>query len=331
MKKLMINLLLVIFLVVSFFFGVYAAESTTLVIGLSQPKGGGFQGDMIQVFADELEQLTDGKVKVKAHYGGSLSSNERELAEMAQAGTIDIAIGATTYILGWAPSAKVFDLPFTFDNAEHFKRATQGELGEYLSEQMLDDGVVLLGFLLPGFRNIFNNVRPINKVEDMKGLKIRSMQSPVYVDMFKLLGMLPTPMPASELFSALQTGVVDAGENDPASVVSWGWIDVIKYYTLDQHTLSANVMVMNKSKFDSFSPDIQKAIKEAALKSMNYQLDYIVKAWDSSMEKIIAKGVKVNELPPEEIAKIREIVAPIVDQYRDEIGSNVLEMVENTR
>jgi len=330
MKKLMINLLLVVFLVISFFFGVYAAESTTLVIGVSQPKGGGFQGDMIQVFVDELEQLTNGNVEGKAHYG-SLTTNERELAEMAQAGTIDIAVGATTYILGWTPSAKVFDLPFMFDDAEHFKRATQGELGEYLSEQMSDDGVVLLGFLLPGFRSIFNNKRPINKVEDMKGLKIRCMESPVYVDLFKLLGMLPTPMPSSELFSSLQTGVVDAGENDPASVVSWGWIDVIKYYSLDKHTLSAMDMVMNKAKFDSFSTDIQKAIKAAARSAMNYQLDYITKAWDTSLEMIKAKGVQVNELPSEEIAKIRKIVAPIIDQYRDEIGSNVLDMVENTR
>ena len=331
MKKLTIYLLLVVFLIVLFSFGVYASgEPVTLIIGSSQPKGGGYQGDMWEVFADELERLTDGALKVKVHYG-SLTTNERELAEMAQAGTIDIGLPCTTYILGWAPSAKVFDLPFMFDDAEHFKRATQGELGEYLSEQMSDDGVVLLGFLLPGFRSIFNNKRPINKVEDMKGLKIRCMESAVYVDLFKLLGMLPTPMPSSELFSSLQTGVVDAGENDPASVVSWGWIDVIKYYSLDKHTLSAMAMVMNKAKFDSFSTDIQKAIKAAARSAMNYQLDYITKAWDTSLEMIKAKGVQVNELPSEEIAKIRKIVAPIIDQYRDEIGSNVLDMVNNAR
>ena len=186
MKKLTIYLLLVVFLIVLFSFGVYASgEPVTLIIGVTQPKGGGFQGDMVQVFADELERLTDGALKVKAHYGGSLSSNERELAEMAQAGAIDISIGATTYMLGWAPSAKVFDLPFMFDDVDHFKRTTQGELGEYLSEQMLDDGVVLLGFLLPGFRSIFNNKRPIKTVEDMRGLKIRCMESPVYVDLFK--------------------------------------------------------------------------------------------------------------------------------------------------
>jgi TRAP-type transport system periplasmic protein len=330
MKKLMISLLSVVFLLTAVCFAANAATET-LVIGVSQPKGGGFQGDMVQVFADELEALTDGKVTVKAHYGGALSSNERELAEMAQAGTADIAVGATTYILGWAPSAKVFDLPFTFDDVWHFKRATQGELGEYLSRQMEDDGIVCLGYLLPGFRSIFNNKRPINKVEDMQGLKIRCMESPVYVDMFKLLGMVPTPLPSSELFSALQTGVVDAGENDPASVVSWGWIDVIKYYSLNRHTLSCNVMLMNKPRFDSFPTEIQEAIKNAALKSMNYQLDYIVKAWDDSLEKIEAKGVEVNELPPEEIDKLREIVAPIVDQYRDEIGPEVLEMVENAK
>ena len=98
-------------------------------------------------------------------------------------------------------------------------------------------------------------------------MKIRSMQSPVYIDMFKNMGMLPTALPASELYTSLQTGVVDAGENDAASVVSWGWVDVIKYYSLDEHSLTACVLLLNKKRFDSFSPEIQKAIREAGKKA----------------------------------------------------------------
>jgi TRAP-type C4-dicarboxylate transport system substrate-binding protein len=158
-------------------------------------------------------------------------------------------------------------------------------------------------------------------------MKIRSMQSPVYLDTFKAMGMLPTPMPSSELYTSLQTGVVDAGENDPASVVSWGWIDVIKYYSLDEHSLTACVLVMNKKRFDSFSPDIQKAIREAGKKAENYQLDYIEKAWADSLKKIEAKGVKVNRVKDKK--EFQDAVKHIIAKYEPEIGHNLVQMVRD--
>ena len=157
------------------------------------------------------------------------------------------------------------------------------------------------------------------------------MESPVYIEMFKRLGMLPTPMPSSELYTALQTGVVDAGENDPASVVSWGWIDVIKYYMLDKHTLSSNVLVMNKAKFDSFDPEIQNAILKAAERAVRYQFEYIQGAWEDSMKKIRDKGITVVELNETELDKFRNSVAPIVDKYEKEIGKNLVQMVKDAR
>lgn len=309
------------------FAGTIQAGEVTLRLGTSQPPKGGFLGETPKVFADEVEKLTKGQVKVKVFYSGALSSNERELMEMTQSGATDFGIGATTYILGWAPSFKVFDLPYLFEGVQHFKKVVQGPVGQKLASQVEDDGVLLLTYILPGIRSIFNNVRPINTLEDVKGLKIRSMQSPVYLDMFKAMGMLPTPMPSSELYTSLQTGVVDAGENDPASVVSWGWIDVIKYYSLNEHSISCNVMVMNKKRFDSFSPDIQKAIREAGKKAENYQLDYIEKAWADSLKKIEAKGVKVNRIKDKK--PFQDAVKHIIAQYEKEIGPDIIQMVRD--
>jgi tripartite ATP-independent transporter DctP family solute receptor len=307
--------------------GVAQAGEVVLKLGTSQPPKGGFLGETPKVFADALEQATKGQVKVKVFYSGSLSSNERELLEMAQSGATDFGIGATTYVLGWAPSFKVFDLPYLFEGVEHFKKVVQGPVGERLAKQVEPHGVVLLTYILPGVRSIFNNVRPINGLEEAKGLKIRSMQSPVYVDMFKAMGMLPTAMPASELYTSLQTGVVDAAENDPASVVSWGWVDVIKYYSLDEHSISCNVMVMNKKRFDSFPPDIQKAIREAGKKAENYQLDYIQKATAENLEKIKAKGVKVNVITNKK--PFQDSVSHIIAQYEKEIGPDIIQMVRD--
>jgi tripartite ATP-independent transporter DctP family solute receptor len=303
------------------------AGEITLKIAPSQPPKGGYLGGMEKVFADELEQLTKGQVKSKIFHSGSLSSNEAELAQMAQSGAVDASIAATTYILGWAPSMKVFDLPYLFEGAGHFKRVVQGPVGERLAKQVEDDGVVLISYILPGVRSIFNTKRPVNTLEDAKGMKIRSMQSPVYVEMFKSFGMLPTPMPSSELYTSLQTGVVDAGENDPASVVSWGWVDVIKYYSLDEHSLTACVLLVNKKRFDGFPADVQKAIREAGKKAENYQLDYIEKAAAENLEKIKAKGVKVNVIADKK--PFQEAVKHVIAQYEKEIGADLLQMVRD--
>ena len=303
------------------------AGEITLKLAHSQPPKGGYMGEAPQIFADTLEQSTKGQVKVKIFHSGSLSGNERELAEMAQSGAVDIAIPATTYILGWAPSMKVFDLPYLFEGAQHFKKVVQGPVGEKLAKEVEDDGLVLLGYLLPGVRSIFNNTRPITTIEDAKGLKIRSMQSPVYIEMFKSMGMLPTPLPSSELYTSLQLGVVDAGENDPASVVSWGWIDVIKYYSLDEHSISAMAVLMNKKRFDSFPPDIQKAIREAAKKAENYQIDYIEKAAAENLKKIEAKGVKVNRIQNKK--PFQDSVKHIIAQYEKEIGPDLVQAVRD--
>jgi tripartite ATP-independent transporter DctP family solute receptor len=231
-------------------------------------------------------------------------------------------------VIGWAPSFKIFDLPYLFKDVDHFSNVVFGEVGKVLADECADDGVVLLGQIVPGFRSIFTAKKPIYCMEDLKGLKIRCMESPVYIELFKLLGMLPTPMPSSELFTALQTGVVDAGENDPASVVSWGWIDVIKYYMLDNHTLSSNVLIMNKKRFDSLEPQLQQAITKAAERAVKYQFDYIRGAWEDSLQKIRAKGITVIELDESELNKFRERTRPIVDQYDKIIGKGLVDMVK---
>ncbi len=307
--------------------GTGQADDITLRIATSQPPKGGYLGGMEKVFADELEKLTKGQVKSKIFHSGALSSNERELAEMAQSGAVDVSIAATTYVLGWAPSMKVFDLPYLFEGVKHFKKVVQGDIGRVLAKQVEDDGVVLLAYILPGVRSIFNTKRPIETLDDVKGLKIRSMQSPVYVDMFKSMGMLPTPMPSSELYTSLQTGVVDAGENDPASVVSWGWVDVIKYYSLNEHSIAVCIMVMNKKKLESFSPEIQKAVREAGKKAENYQLDYIEKAWDESLKKIEAKGVKINRVKDKR--PFQDAVKHIVAKFEPEIGKDLIQQVRD--
>ncbi len=303
-----------------------ALAAVTLRLGTSQPPEGGFYGDTWAQFARFVEEETKGEVQVKVYYSGALTSNERELAAMVQSGAIDLAGVAHTYILGWAPSMKIFDLPFLFTDHAHVRRVFDSPVGEFLRNETLDDGVVTLALMSAGFRSIFNNVRPIYTVEDVRGMKIRSMESPVYLAFFRALNMLPTPMPSSELYTSLQLGVVDAGENDPASVISWGWVDVIKYYSLTNHTYCPQVFLMNKARLDSFSPEVKEGILRAARRAAEYQLDYVEKAWDDSLKQISDKGVKINTL--DDIKPFQAAVEDIYAEYDPVIGNNLIAKVQ---
>ncbi|MDR1933372.1 MAG: TRAP transporter substrate-binding protein [Spirochaetales bacterium] len=293
----------------------------------SQPPTGGYLGDSPQKFGEYLAEASKGAIKLTVHHSGSLSANERELFEMAQAGTVDFATGGTPYVIGWSPSLKVMDLPYLFEDVEHIRKVTQGPVAKIINEECNKNGVEILGYVLCGFRSIFTAKTQVKTLEDLKGMKIRCQESPVYIEMFRALGMLPTPMPASELYTSLQTGVVDAGENDPASVVSWGWVDVIKCYMLDKHSVTCNLVAMNKPKLDALPPDLQKAVHDSAKKMIDYQFAYIEGAWAESLDMIRAKGVTVVELAS--LKPFQDKVSFLADQYDKELGKNLVQMVRD--
>ena len=297
----------------------------------SQPPQGGFKGEMAMRFARYVEEETGGAITVHVHHSGALSTHERELLEMAQAGTVDFAMGTTTAVLGWSPSMRLFDLPFLFESVEHFRDVTRGPVGQMMEDDFAQHGVVLLGQILPGFRSVFTTRRPARNLEDLRGQRIRVMESPIFLTLFSNLDMLPTPMSSSELFTALQTGVVDAGENDPASVVSWGWVDIIGYYLLTQHTISSNLLVMNQAAFNRQTPEVQAGIRRAAARAIDYQLEFIQQAWADSMQIIRDRGVVITELTPADLRTLQERTAHLVERYEAEIGRGMVQMVRDAR
>ena len=295
--------------------------------GTSQPPTGGYLGDSPQKFGEYMAEASKGAIKLTVHHSGSLSANERELFEMAQSGSIDFATGGTPYVIGWSPSLKVMDLPYLFEDVEHIRKVTQGPVARIINEECNKNGIEILGYVLCGFRSIFTANKQVRTLEDLRGLKIRCQESPVYIEMFRALGMLPTPMPASELYTSLQTGVVDAGENDPASVVSWGWVDVIKCYMLDKHSVTCNLVAMNKPKLDALSADLRKVVQDSARKMIEYQFAYIEGAWANSLNIIKSKGVTVVDLPS--LKPFQDKVDFLADQYDKELGKNLVQMVRD--
>jgi len=331
MKKAFVIVLLVSLIGIPLFAGGRgdAGGPIRMTFASSQPPSGGFKGEMALRFARYVEEETGGTITVHVHHSGSLSTHERELLEMAQAGSVDFAMGTTTAVLGWSPSMRVFDLPFMFESVEHFRDVTRGQVGQIMEDDFAQHGVLLLGQILPGFRSVFTTRNPARNLEDLRGLRIRVMESPIFISLFSSIDMLPTPMPSSELFTALQTGVVDAGENDPASVVSWGWVDIIGYYLLTQHTISSNVLVMNQARFNSLTPEQQQGIRRAAVRAIDYQLEYIQQAWQDSLQIIRDRGVTITDLTPDQLRFLQEVTAPLVAQYEVEIGRGMVQMVRD--
>jgi tripartite ATP-independent transporter DctP family solute receptor len=279
-------------------------------------------GPSATLFADNVRKYTNGQVDVQVFHSGQLGSNERELVESVRIGVLDMAIVASAPVTAFSPSLTLVDLPFLFEDHAHAIRVLDGPIGDKMKQDLAPKGMVLLEFWSAGIRNVFNTVKPIRTPDDLKGMKVRVMQTPVYLDTFKALGSLPVAMSPSELYSALQMGVVGAGENDPASVMTWKWVEVIKYYSLTQHAYCPMVVLMSGKLFQSFPKEIQAAIQKAGKDGSAHQRPYVEGLWDRAMKRIEEKGVKVNKV--DDINAFRERMKPVYEKYDKELGGNLI-------
>jgi len=313
---------------------IYAAISSTLLpqvdaagpivlkLAHAHPATDSIFGPASTTFAESVKRLTNGAIDIQVFHGGSLTADERDMTESVKLGALDMAVVASPQLIPYAPAAKVFDLPFIFGDHAKAIKVLDGEVGQAVRDDLDSKGILVLEYWSCGIRSVFNNVKPIRTPDDLKGMKIRVMPTPVYIDTFKALGALPVAMGSSELYLALQMGVVDAGENDPASVVDWKWIEVIKYYSLTQHGFCPCPLIMNSKTFHALPTDLQQAIRKAGKESSAFQRPYVEGLWDRAMKRIEAKGVKINKV--ESAAAFQEKVKGVYDKYDKEIGNNLV-------
>ncbi len=299
-----------------------AAAPVVLKLAHAHPATDSIFGPPSTIFAESVKKLTNGAIDVQVFHGGSLTSDEREMTESVKLGSLDLAVVASPQLIPYAPVAKVFDLPFIFPDHARAIKALDGEVGQAVREDLDPKGILVLDYWSCGFRSVFNNVRPVRMPDDLKGMKIRVMPTPVYIDTFKALGALPVAMGSSELYLALQMGVVDAGENDPASVIDWKWVEVIKNYSLTQHGFCPCPLIMNSQRFHALPADLQQAIQRASKEALAFQRPYVEGLWDRAMKRIEAKGVKIN--PVESAAAFQGKVKEVYDKYDKEIGKNLV-------
>ena len=302
-----------------------AAAQTTMRINISIAQNS-HQGIAIDTFAKEVEARTSGRYKVQPFYSGSLGG-ERESIEAVQLGTQELTFSSSGPVPNFVPEAKILDIPFLFRDKAHARAVLDGPIGQEMLAKFDSKGFKALAWGENGIRNMTNNKRAINAPEDLKGLKIRTMENPVHVAAYKGLGIVTTPMAMPEVFTALQQGTVDGQEN-PLSVIMAAKLDQVqKHLTLTGHVYSPGIFLMNKATFDKLSAADKQAFLDAAKAG--------VKANRARVDEDDAKGVAylrekgMNVVETVDKAKFQAVLAPVYADFEKQFGKVNIDKIRN--
>jgi len=239
-----------------------AMAQTTMKISISTAQNS-HQGIAIDTFAKEVEKRTSGRYKVQTFYNGALGG-ERESIEAVQLGTQELAFSSSGPIPNFVPETKILDVPFLFRDKAHARAVLDGPIGQDLLAKFDAKGFKALAWAENGFRHMTNSKRDIKAPEDLKGLKMRTMENPVHIAAYKNFGIITTPMAFPEVFTALQQGTVDGQENPLSVIISAKFDQVQKHLSLTGHVYSPAIFVMNKASFDKLSAADKQAFVDAA-------------------------------------------------------------------
>ena len=266
----------------------------------------------VQHMGTELAKATDNKLCIEVFHSAQLGQ-EKDTIEQTQFGVIDlnrVSLGPFNNII---EETKIPSLPYIFRSVEHMHNVMDGPIGEEILAAFEAHDLVGLAFYDGGSRSFYNKERPITKMADLEGLKFRVMQSDLFVDMVSAVGANATPMPYGEVYSSIQTGVIDGAENNWPSFESSGHFEVAGYYTLDQHLIVPEVLVMSKASYDKLSADEQMAVKAAAKASVPVMRELWVEREKASEAKVRAAGVEI--ITDIDKTPFIEAMVPVYEKY----------------
>lgn len=282
------------------------------------------QGVGAKVFVDEIAKNTDNKIKIRIFPNGTLGG-EQQVASAMQGGTIEVSMMSPAQIVGTVPEFVVLDFPFSFKNEAQADAVLDGPFGQKLMDYMPEKGWVGLAYMEQGYRSISNNKLPITKLEDIKGLKIRTILNPLYIDMLNELGANAVPMPMPELYTAMETRTVDGQENPETSVDANKFYEVQKYFSGTRHIYNPQMLMVSKKLWDSLSADEKKIFQDAAIVARDAQRKSARDMTEKSRKTLTDNGMLLNELAPEEIERMRVKVQPVTEKYASKLDPQLLE------
>lgn len=259
-----------------------------------------------------LSARTDGRLGIKIYAGGQLGS-EQDTLEITVFGGLDLNRVNLAPLNSIEPLTSIPALPFLFQSNDHMRRALDGPIGDEILASLEPHGLIGLCFYDSGDRNFYNTRRPIRTPADMRGLKIRVPSSDLYVSMIRALGADATPMSIAEVYQALVQGVIDGAENNWPSYESGRHFEAAKYYSLTQHVIAPEVLVMSKSRWDKLDEADRALVRQMAKESVPYMRTLWDQRVEDSRARLMASGIEVNEI--EDKAAFAAAMRPVWDRY----------------
>jgi len=273
----------------------------------------------IQKFAELVAQKSNKRIEAKT-YGNATLGGDVAVISSLRGGTVDMTVVIPSLVASMIKEYVLLDLPFLFGNYAEVDAVLDGPVGKRLLEMLPDKGLIGLGYWDHGFRIVTNSKRPITKVEDFSGLKIRVPQSSIFIDTFTALGSNAVPMPIPELYGALEAKAVDGQENPYAAVEAIKFNEVQKYASATNHAYNPLVVIFSKQKWDKLSPADRKIIQDAANEAGAYERKVSREANDKAAESLKTKGMLINTVAPAEVTRMRDKVKAVNDKYVKEGG-----------
>ncbi len=319
MKRLMLKSLVAAVAVASFgLAGAQEIREHTIKFGANAAEGHPAVAGM-RKFAELVGAKSGGKIKVNLFLNNALGSDQAVVSSM-KGGTVEMSVMNTGILASEAKELAIFDFPFLFGSEKESDALVDGAVGKKLHARLEEKGLVGLAYWELGFREITNSRRPLTKVEDIDGLKLRVIPNPINVAWVKALGANPTPMPFPEVYGGLEQKAIDGQENPVSVIAANKFYEVQKHIALTNHQYNPQSVIFSKKVWDAFNAAEKKIVQDAANEATATQRKESRAAVAANLELLKKNGMAVTEFSPAEVAKLRDKMKPVIAQFSASVG-----------
>ena len=302
------------------------AQAQELKFATQNPKGHPIVVGM-EKFAELVAAKSGGKMKVNLFPGGVLGSDQANVSGL-QGGTLEIVSLNSGILASQAKEFGIYDFPFMFASPKEADAVVDGPFGKMMHQKLEAKGIVGLAYWELGFREITNSRRPINKVDDIAGLKLRVIPNAINVDWVKALGANPTPLAFPEVYAALDQKAIDGQENPLTVINANKFYEVQKHVALTNHQYNPQSVIFSKKVWDTLSDGNKKILTDAALEAGKFQRQASREAAGAALESLKKNGMQVTELSAAELAKFRDKMKPVIAKHSEVVGAETVKALE---
>jgi tripartite ATP-independent transporter DctP family solute receptor len=277
-------------------------------------------------WAELIKEKSGGKITLKV-FANAVLGGDVQVLSAVQGGTIDMTAMNSGILQSIAKEFAIFDFPFMFESGEEVDPILDGPFGKKLGDLLPSKGLYQLGYWDLGFRDITNSRRPIAKLEDISGLKLRVIQSPIYIDTFGALGANPVPMSITEVYTGMENKTVDGQENPYSVIESFKFFEVQKYLAASHHMYNPQSVLISKKRWDSLNKEEKDILTSTLVEATKWQRANSRKLAEDSLVRLKEK-MTFTVLPPEELVKIRAKLAPVIEKYGANVGPELVKELQ---